>query len=439
MQRRTLVFLALASLAACNSEGTSPDAGVADDSPITERPSRGTFQCRLERDRTDHRPRDWRYAPPALVKTSNGAAYLARLESTGSNPFMLPPAQLLVSTFDVAGTFGPPVMLPATTPDEIGGLAAAQRGDGFVVVWVEGSRLRFAAFDARGENVVAAKDVLTGIDRLSTPRLAAGPDGGFGVVYAPEVTSGSREVRFAVLDAAGTVRMGPRPLTQTAGAGFAQPGPAIASGPGGYAMIWRDPAARMGGIDFAAADASGAQTVARHRISTSAGVDAGGVAGFEPPTTSLLATSDGYLAAWTEVKDGPAGASSVVRLVRLDSAGARRGTPVPLRAARNDVDEVEPTLVPFGDAVAVLWGRGQHIYICGGCIPDHSIELILLDPTTLTPLSNVVSLTNGGGAGAGGLLRRSVAVLGNSLLTTYLLTFHVHATPGSAVFSCTRN
>jgi hypothetical protein len=128
----------------------------------------------------------------------------------------------------------------------------------------------------------------------------------------------------------------------------------------------------------------------------------------------------------------------VVRLARLDAAGVRQGAPAALRAATPDIDEVEPTLVPFGDAVAVLWGRGNHIYICGGCVPDNSIELLLVDPTTLTPVSNQLSLTNGGDPKAGGLLRRRVAVLDQTLLATYLLNFHVHATPGSAAFRCAK-
>jgi len=109
-----------------------------------------------------------------------------------------------------------------------------------------------------------------------------------------------------------------------------------------------------------------------------------------------------------------------------------------MRPFQADVDEVEPSLVPFGDAVAVLWARGSHIYICGGCVPDHGIDLLLVDPATLTPLSNVVSLTNGGDPRGGGLLRHRAAVVGSSLLVPYLLTFHVYASLGSAAFDCAK-
>ena len=90
-------------------------------------------------------------------------------------------------------------------------------------------------------------------------------------------------------------------------------------------------------------------------------------------------------------------------------------------------------------AAAIAWGRGTHIYICGGCVPDHRIDLLPIDPNDLTPLGDLVSVTNGAASPAtkaGGLLRKRVAVSGTSLLATYQLTFHVHATPGSTALTC---
>jgi len=450
MRARALPILAVLFAACSGNEVPSPDGGAggagggggADETPITQRTSRGTYQCSQQRERTDHSPRSWQINPPALVTTAKGG-FLARIESMGSMPFMQPPPDLLVSSFDVAGTFGPPITLPLANRDEAGGLAAAPRADGFALVWVDGSKLRFAAFDPGGQNLVPAKDVLEGVDRLSNPMLAAGPDGAFGLVYAPtdDLRAGRREVRFAVLDDLGGIRKAPRALSQKSGATFTHPAPAITATAAGYAMAWRDPEDMAGGIDFLTADAAGTPLIQRRSVSDArTGTVAGGLAGFEPPTTALVAISGGYLVAWTETRSGglDKGASAVVRVARLDSAGVRQGAPVALRPHTPDVDEVEPTLVPFGDAVAVFWGRGSHIYICGGCVPDNSIELLLIDPATLTPLSNLISLTNGGDPRGGGLLRRRVAVLGESLLTTYLLNFHVHATPGSAVFRCTK-
>ncbi len=180
--------------------------------------------------------------------------------------------------------------------------------------------------------------------------------------------------------------------------------------------------------------------VPRRRISLheEARVEAGVSAGFDPNGLTLLAQGTGYLAAWTESRAGESfdsGSSSVVKVVRLDGSGVPQGAAIPARAHEVDVDEVEPTLVPYRGAVALLWGRGSHIYACGGCTPDHRIDLLLLDPTDLTPVSNVATVA-APESGIGGMLRRDVAVLGTQLLVVYDLTFHVHSTPGSATFGC---
>jgi hypothetical protein len=420
-----------------------PDDGAVprDDNPIIDRPSAARYQCRIARDRTDHSPRNWGLVPPALVKTAQGKLFLARLETTGDYLFNGPPPQVTVSTLDVAGTFGTPTTIPLANSLEGSAIAAAARGDGLLVLWVDDGKLRLAAFDAAGQIVLAARDVLDHVDAGSNPALALGPDGNYGLAYAPQLSLGSREVRFAVLDANGTVKAAPRVMSGP-GASFASPAPAIAATSYGYAMLWRDPSSMAGGIDFAAATVSGVEVVPRHRVSAAVelGLSVGGVGGFESPQSALLPNGDGYLAAWTEAKRSEFTASgSVVRLARLDAEGNRLGEAASMRRFQYDVDEVEPTLVPFGDAVAVLWGHGSHIYICGGCVPDHRVDLLLVDPATLAPVGNLVSLTNGGDPRGGGLLRRQVGVLGSSLLTTYLLTFHTSAKPGSAAFDCSKN
>ena len=108
------------------------------------------------------------------------------------------------------------------------------------------------------------------------------------------------------------------------------------------------------------------------------------------------------------------------------------GAPVRLAAMEDSVDDVEPDLVPFGDALALLWARGSHIYVCGGCVPDHDLHAVLIDPASLDPLSQVVKVSSE----QGGLLRRDVAVLDDDLLTTVEVTFHTSAEPAFASFHC---
>jgi hypothetical protein len=71
-------------------------------------------------------------------------------------------------------------------------------------------------------------------------------------------------------------------------------------------------------------------------------------------------------------------------------------------------------------------------------VPDHRIDFVLVDPASLTPLSNVATVTNDGDRRGGGLLGKQVALAGSSFLTLYDRTFHTSADPGSAVFSCTK-
>jgi hypothetical protein len=420
------------------------DAAASDPTPVTDRASSNTHRCQVMRGRTDHSPRQWS-GRQALITTRGGTAYLARLESLSPNPMFpdLPGrGTLLVSSLGTDGSFGPPVTISSAEPDTIGGVTLAASGNGFVAVWTEGAALRMAAFDAEGKlNAPAQTIAVPGIGLESRPKIAAAPDGGFGLVYGVHTEGRAPEVHFVALDGSGRPRSGAR-LLGTGVSSFADPATAIAADNDGYAILWRGPSGTAGRIEFAKADLTGVERIAPRTISTPPPplVMVGGGAGFDPATTSIVPVEGGYLAAWTESRWDPnsfmSSAWSIVRLARLDPSGVVQGQAVPLRAPLIDFDEVEPSLVPFGNAVAVFWGRGSHIYICAGCVPDHRIDLILVDPRTLNPLSNLVSVTNAGTAKAGGLLRRAATTLGSSLLTTYNLTFHVHATPGSASFAC---
>ena len=253
-----------------------------------------------------------------------------------------------------------------------------------------------------------------------------------------------REIWWVALDASGDRSGAPRKIATAAADGL-DPAPAITTAGSGFALAWRDREGTRGRVHFTTIDAAGAEQIADHRISATDrdGVDVGGAVGFDRATIAILETATGFLAAWPESEQGDfstgTGGQSQVRIVRLDASGVAQGTPVAVRTAEADIDEVEPSLVRYADgAVAVLWARGTHIYVCGGCVPDHRIDLVLVDPANLARLSGVVSVGNGGGRSAGGLLRRDVAVLGDSVFTTFDLTVHTQATPGSASFSCAR-
>jgi len=279
--------------------------------------------------------------------------------------------------------------------------------------------------------------------------MAAAPSGsGFAVVLS--LRKDNAVEPFALfLDANGA----PRAPLRRLGAGtsnlnsYHDPAPAVLATQDGYAFVWSDLSAQSGRLFFSRTDALGTETVAPTLITSTPGnqLHLNGT-GFVGGEARIAATASGFVAAWTEAYWGDTengdfspskGAWSVVRLALLDSNGVPTGPNATLRARENDVDEVEPVLTPFGDALAVAWGRGSHIYVCGGCVPDHRIDFVLVDPTSLSPLSNVVTVTNQGSDARGGLLHKQVALAGSSFLTVYDRTFHTSAEPGSAVFTCT--
>ncbi|HEY0711204.1 MAG TPA: hypothetical protein VGF45_00900 [Polyangia bacterium] len=430
------------------SDTGAPDGGAVPDggntTPITERPSRAIYTCAIERPRVDHTPRYWQ-SGPGLLTTTGGTAQFVRHEAMTENPIFPTMGKLLVGSLGKDGSFGAATTVPGVGND-VGPMGVAPRGDGLAAIWVEGMKLRFAAFDAANAVVVPPTDLVTdGIDRQTVPKIAAGPDGGFGVLYGTATGFNNRQVMFMVLGADGSPKGAARRIDQAQANGFVPvPAVSLVGGASGYAMIWRALAEPRGGIDFAKAGVDGAETLARRRISVTnqADYDVGGSVGFDLPTSALIEVAGGYVAAWTEMRQSmsfDSGAWSTVNLVRLNAEGLRQGTPVPMRAPVDSVDETEASLVRFGDAVGVLWARGTHIYICAGCVPDHRIDLLLVDPVDLVPVSNPVSLVNNmTGMRPGGLLRRQVAVVGTSVLTTFDTTFHVHHTSASASFSCVK-
>lgn len=417
------------------------DGGPVDSTPITERTSKDTFACKVERGRTVHTPRNWGVGGHDLVATTGGDAFLARLESTGPTPFQQGPVKFLVGELGVDGAFGATVE-PSTAPvDTLSAPALAPRGDGFALVWVEGTSLRFAAFDASGAVVVPSKPVPSGpVDMLSDPHIVRAGGADFGVVYASATGADEHgEVRFLVLDGDGAAKGSSKLVHSLTNKNY-PPATTIAADGDGWAIAFRDVQNDRGHVYFTARDASGSERVAPRRLSVidEENVSSGVGSGFDFSGISLLRSGNRFLAAWTETRrsaDFMSDASSIIRVARVTGDGALEQDPVAVRDVEVDVDEVEPSLHAFGDAVALLWARGTHIYICAGCMPDHRIDLLLIDPETLDPLSTVVSMAKRTEPG-GGLLARATAVTGQNVLMAFYQQYHVSADPASGAFSC---
>jgi hypothetical protein len=355
----------------------------------------------------------------------------------------------LVSSFALDGSLGSPTTVPVDNVRDVAALATAPQGQGFILVWADAQALRLAAFDGNGV-LVGQPKIITVLDRDANTgiglRITADASGG-GFALAISVRKNAVDEAQALFlgpdgVARGSIRRLGAPPSSTNF--YSDPMPYVAATTDGYVFVWNRIDGKTSSILFAKTDALGNETVAPRTIVSTDSL-ALGYSGFASGGTRIVEIAGGFVAAWSEAHEGQIedggfspskGAWSVVRLTRLDSQGALVGMSATMRAPEADVDEVEPVLTTSADALAVSWSRGSHIYMCGGCVPDHRIDLLLIDPTSFVPLSDVVTVTNGGGLMAGGLLRKQVAATGSSLLTLYDREFHTSADPGSAVFTC---
>ena len=329
-------------------------------------------------------------------------------------------------------------MVSTADPETLGSVAVAPRRPASRGVG-GGGTLRLAGFDAQGALTAPRARSPCPASRATPARgWPSAPTAASAWSTAPSVEGQPTEVRCVAVDAAGGGRA-PARKVGTAAAAYADPGATIAAAPTATPCSGAAPrhgrpdrvragrsAGRRGGRPPPCLGAPPRRDGRRHRRLRSHHHRAAAGRGRLPGGLDRGAREPEFMS--------PPGRSS-------GWPGCRRrggGGPGPaLRAPAADIDEVEPSLVRFGDAVAVLWGRGSHIYICGGCIPDHRIDCAGRPAHPRSP-SNVVSVERRRPQ-AGGLLRREVAALGPSLLTTFKLTFHVHATPGSATFACNRS
>jgi hypothetical protein len=418
--------------------------------PIVDRPTSGAYSCSVTRDRTSHSPRAWT-GLSALQPIADGSLYLARVEwdTSSSGGYYSAPHSFLVSPFAVDGSLGSPTTVPVDNVKGVAALATAPQGQGFVLAWADTQALRFAAFDANGV-LVGQPKIITVLDRDADTgiglRMAADTSGGGFALAISARKNAVDEAQALFLGPDGVARGSIRRLGSPPSStnSYSDPMPYVAATTDGYVFVWNRIDGKTSSILFAKTDALGNETVSPRAIVSTDSL-ALGYSGFASGGTRIVEIAGGFVAAWSEshageIEDGgysfSKGAWSVVRLTRLDSQGAPVGMSATMRPPEADVDEVEPVLTPSADTLAVSWSRGSHIYMCGGCVPDHRIDLLLIDPASFVPVSNVVTVTNGGGLNAGGLLRKQVAATGSLLLTLYDREFHTSADPGSAVFTC---
>jgi hypothetical protein len=301
------------------------------------------------------------------------------------------------------------------------GVAVA--GDQLFVIWAENAQLSVAIDGPSG--VMGPTQLGWSATEFSRIAAAAG-HGVVGLIFSNyDFDSGHYTTAFGRISSAGTPLGNPVVIR----IGSDDPSATLVVTASGWAVLLR----RDSDFVFLALAPDGTPGSAKVLVADGELV-AGRGAGFDRPRHALLSTADGFLAAWVESKPTfDAGAFSGIRLASLTAEGELNSQPIWVRAPEVDVDEVEPELTWLGQNVALSWARGHHIYICAGCMPDHEVQTVVFDPSSMIPVSGVVTTDP---PGRGGLLRRSEAWVGDTLRMAFSITFHVHGDPGTAVVRC---
>ena len=428
---------------ACGSGGSAPrddpGGGQEQATPILARTQAPSYTCSTE-GVVDYSAA-WSYGTGALAAQSEGAL-VARVEGTASEfGFPEAPYRFVVSAVHADGALDEAHEIAGSDGEKVSDVALlALPGGRAAMVWVEGEQLRFTAMTRDFATSPPATLPSGMVTRGAAPALAQLGAEHVAVAYR----DAQNHARYLVVDLAGKAVVSALSL----GKGEVDAPPqVVADEAGGSAVLW---SAWLQGFDennqrpssevfFVRVDAAGKLDGEPRQLSHLGDSGTLGDASFASSRVALIARPGGFLTAWSEGGNGGidelgegSGGFTIVRVLKLDADGKAEGAPVQLSEREDSIDDVEPGFVALGDAIALLWARGSHIYVCGGCVPDHDIQAVLIDPDTLDPLSAPVKA----GVAQGGLLHRHSASQGGTILNLSEITFHTSSKPAFAAFSC---
>ncbi len=409
-----------------DGESGGSESGGEDETPILERPTVVSHTCEATTPVMQIGGANWHTDALAV---HGGAVWQVRSDEDA----------LSLSTLAADGTLGASIVLDGEKfAYKEADLAAS--GGHLAVVWLHTApssevTLRFAVFAADGAPEVAAHD-LGGVSGmwLQSPRVLPRAAGGWSVFYATADDGGASTLRHVAVDASGAPLGAPSDVV-VGGQTFGALLPSVVATDDGYALTYSDNAGQGFEVFFVSLDADAAPRTAARRISRAAGDGWTVDGGFSNSGKSLLAVGDRLWATWTETwfNDDfvdPKG-ETTVHLGVLDEQGD--GPNILLSAPVEGKRAVDPTLFAFGDRVGLMWTTGTIIFICGGCIADDDVKLVLLDPATVAPASQVVTHLHA----PNGFVRPTPAVLGDEILHTVDVDFHALTKPAVGATTCT--
>jgi hypothetical protein len=399
--------------------GTGDLSGIAEP-PLLQRPATLGYDCAAT---TAMRQLQLDSGYDSSVTSANGSVFFARGEQTA---IMGGPSSLVLSPLLPNATLGTAVTLTSsqtasfydttvlTTPDGLSILSRRGDTDGYQLMWS-------AATNAGV--MTAAAFPITGIPTGLSGYAAAVADSGLGLVWATPTIAGS-ELSFIGLGFNG-VALGTAKLVTNSAYNIYVGG--LVATPTGYLVAYV-----VQGVDSVlyvqTLDALGNAAAPLELDRNPNGFD---------PFVSLLARDNDILMAWS-VTEGSWENSDLSRttlLSRLDVDGKRVAQDVRVQPVVPNQENVAPALVTRGTDVGLLWSQGSVIYICAGCMPDNQVQFVLLDGSTLSPRSDVVTLTNP--ATMGGLVRPHGAWQGDALSVAAAIGYHVSAEGAAGTITCT--
>ena len=200
---------------------------------------------------------------------------------------------------------------------------------------------------------------------------------------------------------------------------------------GGFAVTYAVGTPLDSDVYFVVLEADGSPRFTPRRISRAGG---DGVASYFSyySRNNVLPVGDAFWVTFTEGESDyeTEQGHSIIRVAVVDVEGSAtlHGVQAPVEGIENRY----PSFVEFDGRIGLFWTTGHIIWVCGGCITDYDMLLVLLDPETVVPASQVVThlhMTNGINAPI-------VAVQGSDLLTGSNLDFHALTLPATGAMRC---
>ncbi len=302
------------------------------------------------------------------------------------------------------------------------------------VWWATGGVLRYAVVDDALGLVVAPKEITGTTELLVTPAaMLPSGSGGIALIYGESDEAGQTQLRFLVLDADGETVGSPVDIADVGQIYAAVSATAAATSDGGYAVAYAVGQYDESEVFFVILEADGTQRFTPQRISREA-VDGWRAELPGAPRSSLLPVGDRFWLAFTESWFDPDPMSpegnAVIKLAVVDAEGGSEQHV--LEAPVDGQNSLWPSFLALDDRVGLMWTTGTIIWICVGCISNHDLHFVLLDPDAIVPASNVVTQLHQ----RNGIVGPLGAFVGPDMLTAASLDFHAVSLPASGSLRC---